>query len=230
MIRRAGTILLTIMGIVALPARAHSQSSGRWNPVLTEHTADATALGTPGRAFLQFGTNDLFGRTAEAGIGTLDGMLRATYSHSYSQTVWGLGYARMLAAYDAGRLGTWGAGVDLTGAMDFRQRAAFASRAARLSIPLSLRWGSPSRLSIAPYVAPYGEIGRETRYQPTVCSDEPFCNWAPVGLFQTRALGIASGVQLTAWRTSFEIGLRDLPHTRSATTDYQLGMGLRLRF
>ena len=229
MIRRAGTILMTI-GIFAIPARASCQSYGTWNPVFTEHVADATALGTPGRGFLQFGTSDYFGRTVEGGIGTLGGMLRATYSHSYSQTVWGLGYARMLAAKDAGKLGTWGAGVDLSGAMDFRQRAPLASRAARLSIPLSLRWGSPSRLSIAPYVAPYGEFGRETHYQPAACADEPFCNWVPVGLFQTRALGIASGLQLNAWRASFEIGLRDVPRTRSASTEYQLGMGLRLRF
>jgi len=230
MIRRAGAILLTAMASYALPATANGQSYGRWNPVLTEHTADATALGTPGRGFLQLGTSDYFGRTVEGGIGTLGGMLRATYSHSYSQTVWGLGYARMLAAKDAGKLGTWGAGVDLSGAMDFRQRAALASRAARLSIPLSLRWGSPSRLSITAYVAPYGEIGRQTSYQPIACGDEPFCNWVPTGLSQTRALGIASGVQLTAWRVGFEIGLRDVPRTRSASTDYQIGMGLRLRF
>ena len=61
MIRRVGTILLTTLGVVALPVCAHGQSYGRWNSVLTEHTADATALGTPGRGFLEYGTSDTFG-------------------------------------------------------------------------------------------------------------------------------------------------------------------------
>lgn len=219
------------MAIYATPATANCQSfGGRWNPALTEETPDAAALGTRGRGFLQYGTSDTFGYTAEAGIGTLGGMLRGTYAHSYKRAIWGLGYARMLAAKDAGKLGTWGAGVDVSGAMDFYQPAALASRAARLSIPLSLRWGSPSRLSIAPYVAPYGEIGRETSYQAVNCDQDLFCSYVPAALAQTRALGIASGVQLTAWRLSLEIGVRDLPKTQRGYTDYKVGMGLRLRF
>ena len=229
MIRRAGTILMSAMAIYAIPMSANCQSFGKWNSVLTEQTADAAALGTPGRGFFEYGTNGAFGNTAAAGIETFGGMLRATYSHSYSQTVWGLGYARMLAAKDAGKLGTLGAGVDLTGAMDVRQQAAMASRAARLSIPLSLRWGSPSRLSIAPYIAPYGEVGRETAYRLIQCGDL-LCNTAPAGLMQTHAFGLASGVQLTAWRLSLEIGLRDLPRREFGSTEYKMGMGLRLRF
>ena len=176
MTRRAGTILLTTLGVVALPVSAHGQSYGRWNSVFTEHTADAAALGSSGRGFLEYGTSDKFGYTAQAGIATLDGMLRVTYSHSYRQTIAGLGYARMLATKDAGKLGTLGAGVDLSAAMDFYERSALASRAARLSIPLSLRWGSPSRLSIAPYVAPYGEVGRETSYRLSSCNEGLFCS------------------------------------------------------
>jgi hypothetical protein len=136
----------------------------------------------------------------------------------------------MLAAKDGGKLGTWGAGVDLSGAMDFHRPAGMASRAARLSIPLSLRWGSPSRLSIAPYVAPYGEIGRETAYQATNCAPDLFCSYVPAGLSATHALGMATGLQLTAWRVSFEIGLRDLPRRQFGSEDYKMGAGLRLRF
>ena len=229
MIRRAGTILLTTMAVYAIPATAKCQSFGQWNPALTSHTVDAAALGTGGRGFLEYGITDSYGYTAEAGLGTWGGMLRAMHAHSYSQSVWGLGYARMLAAKDAGKLGTWGAGVDVTGAMDFRERAAIAARAARLSIPLSLRWGSPSRLSIAPYVAPYGEIGREMIYR-LGCDQDFYCGVAPVGIRGTHAFGLASGVQLTAWRVSLEMGLRDLPKTRYGYTDYKLGVGLRLRF
>lgn len=141
MIRRAGTILMTTMTIYAMPMTANCQSFGKWNSVFTEATADAAALGSSGRGFFQYGTSGGFVNTAEAGVGTLGGMLRATYSRSYTQTVWGLGYARLLAAKDAGRFGTLGAGVDVSGAMDFHQQAGMASRAARLSIPLSLRWG-----------------------------------------------------------------------------------------
>jgi hypothetical protein len=230
-LRRAGTILLTAIAIDAMPATADCQYLGRWNPALTYHNADAAALGTPGRGFLEYGTSDSFGYTAEAGIGTLGGMLRATYAHGYQRAIWGLGYARMLAAKDAGKLGTWGAGVDVSGAMDFYQPAALASRAGRMSIPLSLRWGSPTRLSIAPYVAPVGEIGRETSYVPAPgCDPNTFCSYVPGRLLQTHALGLASGVQLTAWRASLEIGLRDLPRTRFGYTEYTVGVGLRLRF
>lgn len=230
MIRRAGIILLTAIAIDALPTTAHCQSYGRWNSVFTEHTADAAALGSSGRGFLEYGTSDKFGYTAQAGIATLGGMLRVTYSHSYRQTIAGLGYARMLATKDAGKLGTLGAGVDLSGAMDFYEHSALASRAARLSIPLSLRWGSPSRLSIAPYVAPYGEVGRETSYRLSSCSEGVFCSAFPAALDNTHAFGLASGVQITAWRASVAIGLRDLPRTRFGQTDYKLGVGLRLRF
>jgi len=230
MLRRASTILLTAMAIYAIPATASGQSFGRYNPALTEHTPDATALGTPGRGFFEYGVSDAFGYTTEAGIGTLGGMLRASYAHSARRSIWGLGYARMLAAKDAGKLGTLGAGVEVSGAMDFYEPASTAARAARLSIPLSLRWGSPSRLSIAPYVAPYGEIGRETAYKPVPCDPDLFCSYVPAGLAPTHAFGLATGLQLTAWRVSFEIGLRDLPRTRFGTTDYKVGMGLRLRF
>lgn len=231
MIQRAGTILLTTLGLMALPVCAHGQSYGRWNSVLTEHTADDAALGTPSRGFFEYGTSDRYGYTVQAGIATLGGMVRATYSHSYRQAIGGLGYARILASKEAGKLGTVGAGIDFNGAMDFYERVGLASRAARLAIPLSLRWGSLSRFSIATYVAPYGEIGRETSYQFTSCEQEGlFCKAVPAALVNTHAFGIASGVQLTAWRLSLAVGLRDLPRTRFGQTDYKLGMALRLRF
>jgi len=230
MIRSAGTVLLLTMTIAAIPARTEGQFVRRSNPVLTWQTPDAAALDTTGRGFLEYGTGgETLGYTAEAGIGTRIGMLRAIYAHSYSQTVWGVGYARMLATADAGKLGTLGAGIDVGAAMDFRQRSALASRAARVSIPLSLRWGSPSRLSIAPYVAPFGEIGRTVSYQLAGC-DTGFCSVVPAGLVQTRGLGLASGVQLTAWRLSFEIGLSDLPRTEFGYSGYHVGAGLRFRF
>jgi len=217
------------MPIFAIPARANGQSFGRWNPALTSYTPDAAALGERGRGFVEYAIGENIGYTAEAGVGTWGGMLRGTYAHSYSQTVWGLGYARMLGTRDGGKLGTFGAGVDLSGAMDFRRQAAAASRAARLSGPLSLRWGSPSRLSIAPYVAPYAEIGREMLYQLN-CDQDFFCTVAPVRIVGTHAFGLASGLQLTAWRVSFEIGLRDLPGREFGHTNYRAGAGLRLRF
>jgi len=229
-IRPAGTILLTTIAIHAMPATANCQSFGRWNPVLTEQTPDAAALGTLGRGFLQYGVTGDDGYTTAAGLGMLGGMLRATYAHSYLRSVWGLGYARMLAAKDAGKLGTWGAGVDISGAMDFRQRAALASRASSVSMPLSLRWGSPSRLSIGPYVAPYAEIGRATTYQLTNCDQDGFCSVVPAALIQTHAFGLEYGVQLTAWRFSFEIGLKDIANTALGYSRYQAGAGLRLRF
>ena len=229
MIRRASTSLLIAMAICAAPATARTQSFGVWNSALTSHTVDAAALGTSGRAFLEYGISDAYGYTAEAGLGTLGGMLRATYAHSYSQSLAGLGYARMLAAKNSGKLGTWGAGVDATVSMDFHQPAAIASRAARLAIPLSLRWGSPSRLSIAPYVAPYGEIGREMTYRLN-CDQGFFCGGGPVGNVGTHAFGLAAGLQLTAWRLSLEMGLRDIPKREFGSTTYKFGTGLRLSF
>ena len=230
MIKRASAALLTTMAICALATSADCQSFGTWNPALTYHTVDASALGTDGRGFIEYSTSDDLGRTLAGGVGLWGGMFRATYAKSYSQTNAGLGYGRMLAVANGGKAGTLGVGVDLFGAMDFRQRAGMASRAARVSIPLSLRWGSPSRLSIAPYVAPYGEIGRATRYQSTACGEGMFCNWEPTSLFQTHALGVATGVQLTAWRLSMELGLRDLPRRQFGNTEYKLGAGLRWRF
>jgi len=230
MIRRTGIILLIAIAVSAIPARADCQSIPRWNPALSAHVSDAGALDTSGRGFFQYGTGENLGYTSAAGIGTWGGMLRATYSHSYSQTVWGAGYARMLAAKDAGKFGTLGVGVDLSAAMDFRQRAAVASRAGSLSIPLSLRWGSPSRLSIAPYVAPYAEVGRATMYQLTNCDQSGFCSFVPAGLIQTHAFALESGVQLTAWRLSFDFGVKNMPNPALGYSRYQGGAGLRLRF
>jgi len=230
MIRRATTVLLTTMAVHAMTSPAECQSVRRSNPALTTHTSDAASFDTSGRAFLQYGTGDNQGYTAEAGIATWGGMLRAIYANSYSQTVGGIGYARMLTARDAGKLGTWGLGFDLSGAMDFRHRPGVASRAASLSIPLSLRWGTPSRLSIAPYVAAYGEIGRETAYRPANCDPNLFCSYVPAGLEQTRVLGMESGLQLTVWRLGMQFGLRSVPRGPFGNSSYQGGAGIRLRF
>jgi hypothetical protein len=183
----------------------------------------------PERGFLQYSMDRTIGFNASAGVGIAGGSLRASFQRGDLQRGYGLGYARGLARADLGAFGTGAIGVDLFGAY-LSSKLGNDSRGARVSLPVSLRWGSPSALSMATYLAPYAEFGRSATLYP-LCPDLS-CNGLGSNPISTHASGLGAGVQLTAWRLGLDLGVRDaLMGPRLSGVDrYQAFAGLRIRF
>jgi hypothetical protein len=221
--------LIGFIGICSSATPARAQRYGDWTPALRSLPLDAAALGMPGRAFLEYSRSDQVSWLATGGLRLGQGVLRASFGQGWRQQILGVGYSSPVAQQSVGVLGTLGAGVDLTGGYDFSSYAMYDSRAVRLSVPLSIRWGSPSRVSLTPYVAPYGEVGHG-RILHANCHD--FTCTGPVTVYdgQARAVGLAAGFQLTAWRLGLEAGLRDALMSLDVPRRYQLTVGFRLHF
>ena len=225
-------LAIGLVGIIFIcsSATARGQRYGDWTPALRSLPLDPAALGMQGRAFLEYSRTDQVSWLATGGLRLGQGTLRASFGQGWRQQILGVGYSSPVAQQSVGIFGTLGAGVDLTGGYDFSPYAMFASRAVRLSVPVSIRWGSPSRLSFTPYVAPYGELGHG-RIVHASC--QQFTCALPITIYdgQTRAAGLAAGFQVTAWRFGLEAGLRDgLTRPDVPQGGYQLTVGFRLHF
>lgn len=203
------------------------------NNALQKLTVDAVALGDTGRAFTELElVNSPERWLTTAGLRLGGGALRASYGWGNNQErIYGLGYARPLAQGDLGYFGTLTTGLDVYGAYHTSSFDPYNSRAARLAIPLSIRWGSPSRVSLAPFLAPYAEIGRAGMTSGTCVYTQPSCTdpfrFAPG---QTRAAGLGAGAELTLGRVGFDVGFRNVWMRRSALYGDQMSLGARIRF
>ena len=222
--------LVGVISICSSATTTGAQRYGDWTPALRSLPLDPAALGMPGRAFLEYSRTDQVSWLATGGLRLGQGMLRTSFGQGWRQQILGVGYSRALAQQNVGMFGTLGTGVDLTGAYDVSPYAVFSSRAVRLSLPMSIRWGSPSRVSLIPYVAPYGELGHG-RIVHSSCHQ--FTCTSPITIYdgQTRAAGLAAGFQVTVWRFGLEAGLRDaLMRVDVPQGGYQLTVGFRLHF
>jgi hypothetical protein len=213
--------------VLVLGGRAQSQ---RWyqqtNPALSQHTIDPAALGEAPAAFVQYGLPDDLGWSAMAGVRFGGGVFRTSFKNGWHSRVVGLGYARTLATKGLGPFGTLASGVDLAAGYNTAYGSATADRAARLSLPFSIRWGSASRLSFAPLLAPFTEIGSRGFDRPDC---ETCFSWTRAGLLPTRSTGLTAGAELTAWRTSFEVAQRDV-WTHHGRYEARFSAGLRWHF
>jgi hypothetical protein len=221
--------LVSIVCLCSNATLAAAQRSGDWTEALRSLPLDPAALGMPGRAYLEYSGSEQVSWLATGGVRLGQGVLRASFGQGWRQQILGVGYSGPVAQQSVGIFGTLGAGADLTGAYDFSSEQAFDSRAVRLSVPLSIRWGSPSRVSLSPYVAPYGELGHG-RIVHGNCHQ--FTCTLPVTIYegQTRAVGLAEGFQLTVWRLGLEAGLRDAFISQRVPQSYQVTLGFRLHF
>lgn len=210
--RRLTPSLIALMSTLSLAASVSAQRARDPNPALARQaTIDEAALGLTGRAFAEYSTgydNDWIGT---AGFGVAGGLLRASYGKSYNQQIFGLGFARPIAAKSIGMFGTLTSGVDLGAAIEQSDYNLYGSRAARLSLPLAWRFGSPSQFSIAPYVAPYAEIGRAMVFHGYCAANGTGCGPGTRFPDQTRSLGLGAGIDVTAWRFGFNLGMAGVP-------------------
>jgi hypothetical protein len=212
---------LTVFAICAVSVRSQSQSRQLSNPALRQHTIDAGALGVNPSAFAEYGLADNLGWSAITGLPFAGGVLRVGYTNGWETRVVSLGFARTIATQDLGAFGTLATGLDVTAAYNTAYASAFADRATRAAIPLSLRWGSPSVLSMAPYVAPFGEVGLRW----VKMADCEFCvSSHRVGLSSTRGAGLISGLDLTMWHLGFEFAGRNVWGHRLDRSQYSAGM------
>jgi hypothetical protein len=210
--RRLTRSLIALMSTLSLAAPLSAQRAGDPNPALRQATIDEAALGITSRAFAEYSTySDDIDWIGTAGISFAGGLLRASYGKGVNQRIYGLGFARPIAAKSFGMFGTLTSGVDLSAAIEKNFYYLYRSRAARLSLPLSWRMGSPSQFSIAPYVAPYAEIGRAMVFHGYCAANGTGCGPGTSFPDQTRSLGLGAGVDITAWRFGFNIGMTGVP-------------------
>jgi hypothetical protein len=212
---------LTVFAICAVSVRSQSQSRQVSNPALRQHTIDAAALGVNPSAFAEYGLADNLGWSAITGLPFAGGVSRAGYTNGWQTRVVSLGFAQTFATHDLGPLGTLASGLDVVGAYNTAYASAFADRAIRAAIPLSLRWGSPSALSLAPYVAPFGEVG----LRRVIVADCEFCLTSHrVAVNSTRGAGVISGIDLTVWHLGFDFAGRNVWGHRLDRSQYSAGM------
>jgi hypothetical protein len=233
--RRFATIA-AFMSVLALsiPAAAQVTRDRDPNPALWQSTPDAAALGPAGRGFLEFGHTDWDGDwLASAGLGVKGGMLHFTYGQSDLYRDYALGYARRIVEHSLGVFGSWGTGIDFTGAHQTGPGPFGDATAARLTIPLSLRWGSPSGLSISPYVAPYAEMGNAEHVRFSTDCSTGTCTFSDQHWpGRTYSTGIGIGAQITAWRLGLTVGAMGVPMglRKYGNGQWQASAGVRVRF
>jgi hypothetical protein len=211
--RRLTPSLVALMSTLSLAAPLSAQErASDPNPALRQATIDEAALGITSRVFAEFSTYyNSIDWIGAAGVSLGGGMLRASYGKGANQRNYGLGFARPIVAKSFGVFGTLTSGVDLGAAIEQNDFSLYRSRAMRMSLPLSWRIGSPSRFSIAPYVAPYAELGRAVVFHGYCPANGTGCGPGESFPDQTRSLGLGAGVDITAWRFGFLLGMTGVP-------------------
>jgi len=231
--RRLTPIAIALMSTLSLPAPLSAQRASDPNPALRQATIDEAALGMTSRAFAEFSTysND-FDWMGTAGVRFAGGLLRASYGKGVNQRIYGLGFARPMAAKSFGMFGTLTSGVDLSAAIEQNDYYSYRSRAARLSLPLSWRIGSPSQFSIATYVSPYAEIGRAMVFHGYCPANGTGCGPGTTFPDLTRSLGLGGGVDITAGRFGLNIGMTGVPTRLNLyrNGDWSANAAVRIRF
>jgi opacity protein-like surface antigen len=233
--RRAATTLAIVMCVSSSAAPAWGQRFGAPNQALDESFVDASARGPGSGGFLEIARTRELSWFLSGGFMLGRGTLRASYAEGYRRRLYGLGYGVQIAERQVGMFGTLGTGVDLAAGYDHSPSFGYSPRAMRVAIPLSLRWGSMSRFSFSPYLAPYAELGRARQFHVRC---ESFTCTGPVTYSTdvTRAAGIGAGFELTVWRLGLEYELRDLfvrqdyPDFGPTPIGYRAKLGLRLNF
>lgn len=204
------------------------------NPALWQVTPDAAALGFGGRGFLSYGVDEWNRQwMVSGGLGLFGGMLHATYGKSSKVGApleeYAIGYARRLTDWNLGPWMSWGAGFDLTAAAQRSPFSPYESKGVRLMVPLSFRLGSPTGLSIAPYVGPYTEYG--SAYLVRGCLLTNSCGGARMPPGSTHSTGLAFGAEVTLWRLGFTLGALGVPDGMRAFRPGWQGTGaVRIRF
>lgn len=218
--RRVLSTLALVISVSGFPAVGSAQV-GRDrdpNPALWQATPDGAALGSASRGFVEAGLTDKDNTwLGSVGFELGGGMLRASYGqrniyHGSPYRDYALGYARQITEQQLGIVGSWSTGVDFTAAYQTAPLWYGNARAARLALPVSLRLGSPSRISLAPYVVPYAELGHAT-----ILNAQNFSG------ARTYSAGLGVGAELTVWRLGLTVGSMGVPRRLNLYDDGRWG-------
>jgi len=229
---RAFSTALLVISVCALPAAAQVAQTGAPNPAFWESTPDAAALGSAGRGFLSYGVDDKDrGWMVAAGMRVLGGVLRASYgkgSYVGGLNDYAIGYARPLYQQNLAPWMSWGAGVDVLAASQHSQSRLYENQAVRLMVPFSVRLGSPTAFSIAPYVGPYAEVANGQYLRG--CNTNGCAN-SFLASGNTISGGVAFGAEVTAWRLGLTVGAAGVPAgLRAFRPDWKASAAVRIRF
>lgn len=229
---RAFSTALFIMSVCSLPAAAQVAQNNAPNPAFWQSSPDAAALGSVGRGFFSYGLDDKNGQwMLSGGVGLFGGMVRASYGRASSFGTlhdYALGFSRPLYLQNHGAWLSWGSGVDLLAAAQSGQSAIYNNQAVRLMVPLFVRFGTPTALSIAPYVGPYAEFADG---QHLLGCDARGCANSVLASGNTYSGGLAFGADVTAWRLGLSIGATGVPAgLRAFRPEWKASVALRIRF
>lgn len=229
---RAFSTTLLMVSVCSLPVAAQVAQTGAPNPALWESTPDAAALGSGGRGFLSYGVDDRNGDWMIAGgFRLLGGVLRASYGKgTYFGTLndYAIGYARPLYRQNVGPWMSWGSGLDLLAASQRSPSGLYQNQAVRLMVPFSVRLGSPTSFSIAPYVGPYAEVANGQYLRG--CNTNGCAN-SFLASGNTISGGVAFGAEVTAWRLGLTVGAAGVPAgLRAFRPDWKASAAVRIRF
>jgi hypothetical protein len=230
--RTVVTVALFSVACLSLPVAAQVAQNGAPNPSLWESTPDAAALGSGGRGFLSYGLDD---RNRDwmiaGGFRFFGGVLRASYGKSSNFGTlndYAIGYARSLYQQSFAPWVSWGAGVDLLGASQQSQSGLYNNQAVRLMVPFSMRLGSPTAFSIAPYVGPYAELANGQHLRGC---DANGCANSFLSSGSTLSGGMAFGAEVTAWRLGLTVGAAGVPAgLRAFRPGWKASAAVRIRF
>lgn len=222
---------LMLTSVCALPLTAQVAQNNAPNPAFWESTPDASALGYGGRGFFSYGMDDRDRWLLSGGMGLFGGVLRASYGkgsnfgtlHDYA-----LGFARPLYQQNHGEWLSWGSGLDLLAASQRGQSTIYNNQAARLMVPFFMRLGSPTALSIAPYIGPYAEIASGQHLRGCNASG---CSTSYLASGNSYSGGLALGADITASRLGLSVGATGVPAGfRAFWPEWKASAAVRIRF
>ena len=206
-------LLSAASAMTAVPSgTGYAQHYGVNNRAVDLATVDAAALGDTLRSSVGlFAAGEW---VVAGGVGALGGAFRAYLGSSPNRFgvpfAIGMGYARTIAAHDLARALHGAIGTELVAGFRHDVFAPRDAGALRLTVPVGLSLGNPSRTSVSLYAAPYVESGIMRIWEQDTPSCTPYCNYRLGDQKLRSAAGLGVGSRIALGRWALEILLRDM--------------------
>lgn len=213
---RHSLFTLAVVAAALVPGALRAQATNQLNDAILVGTVDPAALGIKPQPVFGLYVSGHDDYLSSLGFGAGVGALRLISSvDQWLRTSFGAGYALGIA-HDIPHVGTVTAGTDAeigyTSSVVAKSNWAIGTR---LALPIGIRWGSIGRVSVAPYLIPYVELGSQARFEgaPAGCADIPgqysCTDFRSVGQRPTNAAGLGYGLHVTVGRLTLEGAYRD---------------------
>jgi len=224
---RPSLATLSLLAALCLPAATYAQLS-TYNDARLLSTLNPAALGQP--VGLSLGLSSVVDQGVNGNLLVGDvslgvGALRVIAAHPFRFEAYGLGYGAPIVTRAFTSLASLTLGADAMVGYYGERHPKYSSYVgngtsldARVALPVALRLGSTTWLSLTPYIAPYAEVGAAPMGSwmdnGTPCFpsfESANCRFLYSGHYRSHAFGTALGARLTAWRLGIDLGYGDIP-------------------